>query len=161
MIQNFSLQKATQSDGPAIHQLVANALGEKGLYARRPKYVDADIDDLEANYFGCHGYFWVWKTEDGEIIASVAIARVDDTICELRKMYLSRQERGKGIGKMLLETAIEKAKELGYSTMILKTNSKLDTAIDVYRKYGFEHIPITESDKKADCDVAMQLELEA
>lgn len=158
---DFSLRKATRKDGPAIHRLIASVLGEKGPYARRPKYVDADIDDLETNYFGKNGYLWVWETEDGAIIASVGFAWVDGNTCELRKMYVTASERGKGIGKLLLQTAIAKAQDLGYRAMILKTNNRLDTAIDLYAKYGFQHIPTSESDRKADRDVAMRMELEA
>ncbi len=99
------------------------------------------------------------KNDSGAIIASVAIGRINDTTCELRKMYLSVQEQGKGIGKILLQTAISKAKDLGYLAMELKTNSQLNTAIELYKKFGFQPSEISEKDKNADCDVAMRLVL--
>ncbi|MFP5040867.1 GNAT family N-acetyltransferase [Parasediminibacterium sp. JCM 36343] len=151
--------KATKADGLAIHELIASVLGASGLYHLRPTFVDDDINDLEANYFSQKGYFWVLKNDAGGLTASVAIGRIDDTTCELRKMYLLVQEQGKGIGKLLLQTAIAKAKELGYAAMILKTNSQLGTAIGLYKKYGFQPVQISEKDKKADCDVAMRLDL--
>lgn len=155
MDNNIVFKKALQVHGPAIHQLIAEVLGSYDIYHLRPEYVDQDIDALEANYFNNNGYFWVVENDAGTIIASVAIYRIDDHTCELRKMYLQIQEQGKGIGKMLFQTAIAKAKEMGYTKMTLKTNSKLQTAIAMYQKYGFEFDTVSACDKKADCDVSM------
>ncbi|NWJ51708.1 MAG: GNAT family N-acetyltransferase [Bacteroidetes bacterium] len=155
MNNNIVFKRALQDHGPAIHQLIAEVLGGYGIYHVRPEYVDQDIDDLDTNFFNNNGYFWVVENGVGTLIASVAIYRIDDHTCELRKMYLKVNEQGKGIGRMLFQTAIAKANELGYTKMGLKTNSKLQTAIAMYKKYGFEFDAISECDKKADCDVSM------
>ncbi len=155
MANNVIFKKALQTHGIMIHQLIADVLDSYHLFHFRPAYVDRDVDDLETNYFNNNGYFWVVENEFGSIIATVAIYRIDDHTCELRKMYLQMQEQGKGIGKLLLQTAITKAIELGYTKMVLKTNSKLQTAIGMYRKNGFEFVAASECDKKADCDVSM------
>ena len=155
MDNNIVFKKALQVHALTIHQLIAEILGSYGIYHCRPEYVDQDIDDLETNYFNNKGYFWIVENGLGTIIASVAIYKIDDHTCELRKMYLKTQEQGKGIGRMLFQTAIAKAQELGYTKMALKTNSKLQTAIAMYKKYGFEFETVSACDQKADCDVSM------
>jgi putative acetyltransferase len=155
MDNNVIFKKALQTQGSTIHQLIAEVLDSYHLFHFRPAYVDRDVDDLDTNYFNNNGYFWVVENESGTIIATVAIYKIDDHTCELRKMYVQIQEQGKGIGKLLLQTAITKAVELGYTKMTLKTNSKLQTAIGIYRKNGFEFIATSACDQKADCDVSM------
>ncbi len=156
---NITIFKAEQSHASAIHQLIAEVLGCYDLYHRRPTYVDNDINDLSTHYFNNKGYFWIAENEAKNIFATVAIYKIDENTCELRKMYLQTQEQGKGIGKLLLNTAIAKAKELGYTKMVLKTNSKLSMAIGMYKKYGFSYCIISDEDKLTDCDVAMELDL--
>lgn len=155
MDHNIIFKKASPIHAPTIHQLIKEVLDSYHLYQFRPAYVDQDVDDLETNYFNNNGYFWIVENGLGTIIASVAIYKIDDHTCELRKMYLKMQEQGKGIGRMLFQTAIAKAQELGYTKMVLKTNSKLETAIAMYKKYGFEFETISACDQKADCDVSM------
>ncbi|HEY3391045.1 MAG TPA: GNAT family N-acetyltransferase [Prolixibacteraceae bacterium] len=156
---NLVIFKAEQFHALAIHRLIEEVLGSYDLYNRRPTYVDNDIDDLFTHYFNNKGYFWVAKIGNQNILATVAIYKIDDNTCELRKMYLRTQEHGKGIGKLLLNKAIAKAKEIGYTKMVLKTNSKLNTAIGMYQKYGFSYCVISDEDKLTDCDVAMELDL--
>lgn len=159
MTSRVTIRRAEQLHAPAVHQLIAEVLGSYDLYHRRPAYVDNDIDDILSNYFNNGGYFWVVENGDGNIIATFAIFKMDDRTCELRKMYLRMHEQGKGIGKLLLQTAIAKAKDLAYTKMVLKTNSKLNKAVMMYEKYGFRHCAISEKDQLTDCDVAMELDL--
>ena len=155
----LTILKAEQTQAPEISALIGEVLGSYDLYHLRPSYVDEDVNDLLSNYFNNNGYFWSAHDEVGTIVATVAVYRIDDQTCELKKMYLRLQDQGKGIGKQLLNIAIDKARELGYAKMVLKTNSKLKTAIGLYQKYGFERYTISDEDKKTDCDVAMELYL--
>ncbi|HET9234074.1 MAG TPA: GNAT family N-acetyltransferase, partial [Candidatus Eisenbacteria bacterium] len=63
---------------------------------------------------------------------------VDERTCELRKMYLPAAARGQGLGKRLLEHALEEAKRLGFSRIELETATVLEDAIRLYRRYGFQ-----------------------
>jgi putative acetyltransferase len=60
---------------------------------------------------------------------------------ELVKYYVLPSERGKGIGKLLMELCIEKARHFGYSRLYLETVPELEDSIRIYEKAGFEHIP--------------------
>ncbi len=72
-------------------------------------------------------------------------------------MYLHPQHQGNGLGKVMMETALEKARELGYSEMILETNSRLKKANELYTGFGFQFY--TPKDLSHRCDLALRLEL--
>lgn len=152
------LRPATNKDTAAVQTLVFGVLEEHGLRAD-PEHTDADLCDIEANYSSVGGRFDVLMDPEGGIIGTVALFRVSSTTCELRKMYLVRAERGKGLGRLLLEHAIQRAVELGFNRIVLETASALGEAISLYEKRGFcRYYP---SHMAARCDAAYYLDLSA
>lgn len=79
----------------------------------------------------------------GESIAGTAsLLKKSETVFELGKMVVAQSLQGMGIGKVLLEHCLDFAKEKGIRTLILYSNTLLEPAIHLYRKYGFEEIPL-------------------
>lgn len=155
MINNFTLRPATNVDCPEVQALIFAVLREYGL-APDPDQTDRDLADLQGHYFDHGGYFGVVE-EAGVIIATVGLSKVDATTCELRKMYALPLARGKGLGRYLLDFAIDKAKSWGCERMTLETASVLVEAIGLYRRYGFrEYYPPHITCR---CDMAMELDL--
>ncbi len=62
-------------------------------------------------------------------------------VCELKRLFVREQARGTGLGRRLLEVAIEAAAAAGYRTMVLDTLMSLTDAIGLYRRAGFEETP--------------------
>jgi putative acetyltransferase len=60
--------------------------------------------------------------------------------CELVKMYLSPQARGKGLGRKLIEECLAYAKEIGFKRVYLETMPELGQALKAYEKLGFEYL---------------------
>jgi len=148
----FNLRKAIKGEESGILNLVNSVLSVYGLKTD-PNNTDRDISDLDRDYFSKNGWFAILE-DDNEIIGTYGIYRIDNKICELRKMYLLPNYHGQGLGKLLLSEALKKAKELGYSEMILETNKLLDKAISLYSKNGFvEYKPAHLCDR---CDFAMR-----
>jgi DNA-binding MarR family transcriptional regulator/N-acetylglutamate synthase-like GNAT family acetyltransferase len=77
---------------------------------------------------------------DGEAIGACALIKMDKHKFEMAKMAVSPKAKGKGIGTLLGQACIDKAKELGADTLFLESNTKLKPAISLYRKLGFEKI---------------------
>lgn len=152
----MKLRTAQNVDAPAIKELVFGVLASYGLKPD-PASTDKDLDDIEKNYLENVGYFAVLEHE-GTIVGSYGLFRVNESECELRKMYLSPGFRRKGLGKLLLEHALEKAKELKYDVVNLETASVLKEAIALYRKYGF--VPYKAEHLSARCDQAYRKEIE-
>lgn len=68
------------------------------------------------------------------------IRKIDGDTCELKRMYLSKGVRGKGLGEKLLKKAIVMARELNYQNMRLDTLPSMNSAIYLYQKLGFREI---------------------
>jgi putative acetyltransferase len=150
------LRLANNRDCDNTASLVDSILREYDLKLD-PACTDADIKDIESSYFGRGGTFIVLEAEDGSIIGAYGLYPVEEQTCELRKMYLQKAHRGKGLGKLLLEDALSKARQLGFERMVLETAAVLKEAIALYKSYGF--IQYNPQHMSSRCDQAYLLEL--
>jgi N-acetylglutamate synthase-like GNAT family acetyltransferase len=74
-------------------------------------------------------------------VGCVALIPIGDGIYELSKMAVSPTMRGQGIGRKLIEYAIEQSRELGAKGLFLGSNSVLKNAVHLYESVGFKHVP--------------------
>jgi putative acetyltransferase len=151
------LRQATNADRESIKSLVYGVLEEYGLKPD-PSCTDADLDDIERSYFARGGTFCVLEDKDGSIVGAYGLYPTKNRTCELRKMYLHRMHRGRGLGRLLLEDALASARRLGFTTVTLETASVLKEAIALYQRYGF--VPCPSDHLSARCDQAYILALQ-
>lgn len=146
-------RKATNADASSINEVVFSVLKEYGL---KPDPVETDLDltDLERFYFSTGGHFEVCEL-DGCVVGTWGLYPLTNKSCELRKMYLDPACRGKGLGKLMLDRALKKARELGFHRVELETASILKEAIGLYQKRGFK--PIARRHLASRCDQAFEL----
>jgi GNAT superfamily N-acetyltransferase len=96
---------------------------------------------------------------NGEPVGTCALKRVNEDLVEMCKMTVARNMRGKKIGWMLGEAIIEKANQIGASTIELYSNRKgSEVAIEMYHKLGFVEIPLTGAAYQR-ADIKMQMML--
>lgn len=79
---------------------------------------------------------------NGEIVGTASLLKKSETVYELGKMAVSDKAQGVGIGTILLEHCVNVAKQKQIRTLILYSNTILQPAIHLYRKYGFEEIEL-------------------
>ncbi len=150
------LRRASNKDCEEVTRLVYGVLKEYGLEPD-PQATDADLKDIERSYFERGGTFFVLEDRDGSIIGAYGLYPIENQACELRKMYLHKSHRSKGLGRFLLDSALAQAREMGFKRMTLETASVLKEAIALYERYGFvEYEPDHMSTR---CDHAYFLEL--
>ena len=151
------LRLADNRDCDDILRLVFDVLKEYDLKPD-PASTDADLKNIESSYFERGGTFLVLEKKDGSIVGAYGLYPMEKHTCELRKMYLHKAYRGQGLGKVLLEDALSRARQFGFRRIVLETASVLKEAIALYISYGFEEYqPDHLSDR---CDQAYLLELE-
>jgi GNAT superfamily N-acetyltransferase len=114
------------------------------------------LDNPEEIVLGSGGLLWLAKAGE-EIVGTVGIMNEGHGIFELIKMCVAENWRGRGISKLLLETCLQKVKELGGEKLILFSNHQLQTALKLYTKYGFKNVEVTDS-PFVTADVKMELE---
>ena len=149
-------RKATNADADSIRDLVFSVLREYRLEPD-PDGTDADLLDIERNYHTRGGVFDVLEDTTGRIVGTVALLPIDASTCELRKMYLAPETRGRGAGTRLLEHALRRASELGFRRVVLETASTLKEAIALYTRYGFRPYQPPHLSKR--CNSAYLLDL--
>ncbi len=93
-----------------------------------------------------------------EIVGTCALQKVDDKTYELAKMAVNKKQQGLGIGRMLMEKSIQKAKELQLEKLVLYSNSKLERALGLYHKYDFRAVSLDNHPTKR-ADIKMELNL--
>ena len=70
----------------------------------------------------------------------VALHKLEESICEMKKLYIKPELRGRGFGKFLVNAVIDEAKQIGYAKMRLDTVPQMKEAINLYREIGFKEI---------------------
>jgi len=101
---------------------------------------DNEILEIEKQYSRPNGQLIIAYEKNENPIGCFGVRKLTDSICELKRMYLKREVRGKGIGKKLLERALAIGKELNYKKMRLDTLPSMKSAIELYKKVGFYEI---------------------
>jgi putative acetyltransferase len=102
---------------------------------------DQELAGLPGDYAPPEGRLLLAKYE-GQVAGCVALHRLEDGICEMKRLYLRPQFRGKGIGRALTDRIISEARQIGYQRMRLDTvEPVMKDAVEMYRKLGFKEIP--------------------
>ena len=98
---------------------------------------------------------------DGEAVGCCALINTNDETFEVGKMAVTEVHQGKGLGTILLQSCIDRARLLGKKRLFLETNSKLEVAVGLYRKLGFVELPAQAwpPSKYARVDLVMELRL--
>lgn len=87
------------------------------------------------------GFIFYAKLND-EIIGTASLLKKSETVFELGKMAVSEKAQGYKIGTLLLEHCVKFATQKEIKTLILYSNTQLESAIHLYRKYGFYEIEL-------------------
>jgi len=155
--ENYTIRPATNADSQVIQQIVSTVLAEYSL-PFKPESKDSDLADIRRCYFDNGGFFGVLvDSADGNIVGSFGLYRSSAESAELRKMYLVQEVRGRGCGRLMLEYAIQAAREMGCRKVCLETLDVLKEAVFLYRKFGFIEVPVKEVNDRV--DRAFELEL--
>lgn len=101
---------------------------------------DSELVSLEKMYGPPHGGI-LCAVDNGLYIGTAGVRRISPEIGELKRMYVKPAYQGKGVGKMLLEEAINLAKKCGYQKLWLDTLNTMEAAMLLYKNAGFNEIP--------------------
>ena len=133
METQVNIRQFDPEDAASVEFVVLSVLQEWGFLPSAK-----DQQELEAmqsqNPFDA---FFVAEDPNLGVVGCAGIARLDDSTCELRKIYLLQRFRGKAIGKSLFDTCVTDAIQRGYSRMRLEVNSAMALSSHFYLRNGF------------------------
>lgn len=92
-------------------------------------------------------------------VGSAGFKKYDNECAEVKRVFIKREYRGKGISKKLMELLEERAKNKGYKYLILESGEPLAAAMSLYRKIGYKVIPNYAQYKDMPDSVCMKKEL--
>lgn len=98
---------------------------------------DKELAELPGDYAPLDGRLLLAEFE-GQVAGCVALHKLEDGICEMKRLYLRPQFRGKGLGRAIADYIIAQAREIGYQRMRLDTvEPVMKDAVAMYRRIGF------------------------
>ena len=101
---------------------------------------DQELASLPGDYAPPDGRLLL-ATSNGYPAACVALHKLAPEICEMKRLYVRPQFRGKGFGRELAERVVAEARQIGYKKIRLDTvEPVMTTAVAMYRKLGFREI---------------------
>lgn len=100
------------------------------------QHYDEEVNHLEMKYGTPYGRLYLAYC-NGHAAGCIGLRKMDEQNCEMKRLYVRPQFRGNKIGEQLVRKIIMDAKEIGYTGMLLDTLPFLESAILMYKKFGF------------------------
>ncbi|MFT4603201.1 MAG: putative acetyltransferase [Arenicella sp.] len=151
-----------ESDNAGLSKVIKETLEALDLALDGTVYTDKATDFM-FNAYQELGSIYLIAEQDGQILGGSGIAPIPNQVknyCELQRMFLNEEARGKGIGQALMLMCLEFAKKYGYELVYLETFASMDAARKLYERSGFEYIPESLGDTgHFSCDSFMTLTL--
>lgn len=100
---------------------------------------DEELRTLPGQYSLPRGRLYLAYTGE-KAVGCIGLRPLYGDTCEMKRLYVRDVARGLGLGRLLAETVIAEAREIGYTAMRLDTIPSMGTAIELYRSLGFKEI---------------------
>jgi ribosomal protein S18 acetylase RimI-like enzyme len=132
-MEKLEIREFRRSDYEDVLELHKVAMLEVGAYKGDGPW-NQDLKNIEEAYK--NGIFLV-GTIDNKIVSMGAVRKINESVCEIKRMRTYPEFQGRGFGKLILNKLIAFAKDNKFKRIILDTSEKQQRAIKLYEKHGF------------------------
>lgn len=116
-------------DAEGVKALISSIMN-KEYRSEEKAYQYGDLDDISSAYGGLREKFLVAE-EDSRMIGTAGIKEDSNSIALLRRLFVHPSHRGRGIGSMLVDTALDFCKMNGYKQVVFRATSNMKQAINL------------------------------
>lgn len=137
------IRQIKKTDNATLAKIIREVLTEFNANRAGTVFYDSSTDALFELFQMKGAHYFVVEDANGKLLGGAGVfpsANLPSDTCELVKMYLLPEGRGKGYGKQLIEKCIIIAQEEGFKRMYLETMPELKQSIAVYEKSGFHFL---------------------
>jgi len=142
METSFTIRSITPDDNVEIARIIRACLKEFGADKPGTVYYEDSTDHLYEVFREKDSSYFIAE-ENGIMLGGGGIfpsPGLPNGTCEMVKMYLLPESRGKGIGIALINKCFDTAKQNGFNTVYIESMLVLDRAIKLYESYGFKRL---------------------
>jgi putative acetyltransferase len=97
--------------------------------------------------------------EGDTVLGTCAVLRHSPSECEIAKMAVAPSARGRGLGDLLMEAAVDFARQIGARRVAIVSNTVLAPALRLYRKHGFVEVPLESDGRYQRANIRLEREL--
>lgn len=154
----MEIRKIRIGDNEQVAHLIRGILEDMGVPKVGTAYADTALDNMYETYQKPKSVFYVIDFQ-GRIIGCGGVAPLENyegDVCELQKMYVSSDFRGRGLARKIIKACLDAAETLGFEGCYLETLPDMKAAQQLYQKSGFEYLeePLGETGHTS-CTVRM------
>lgn len=159
---NYKIRKIEPRDNASLAQIIKTSLEDLGYAIPGTVYTDEATNHLYDGFQGDKSIYFVVEN-NGIILGGSGIGPIpnqSENFCELQRMFLSKESRGLGIGRELMEKCVNFAKEQNYDLIYIETFEHMPGARKLYERTGFKYVDYSLGNTgHYSCDVKMVLPL--
>lgn len=139
---NIEMRPINRNDNPEIARIIRAVLAEFKANKPGTVYYDPTTDHLYELFAKPQSEYWILEL-DGKVVGGSGVYPTEGLpggCCELVKLYLLPEGRGKGYGKLLIEQCFVSARRFGFKQVYLETMPELKNAVGLYGQCGFKYL---------------------
>lgn len=141
-MEEVKIRPICPEDNLRLATLIRRILKDLDVPETGTALADPNLDRLYEFYQASRAAYYIVCREN-DLLGGGGIAPLaggSPEVCELQKMYIDENLRGKGIGGILLEKCLRQARDFGYATCYLETMPYMKAAQALYLKFGFGYL---------------------
>ena len=133
----LKIEKGHNSDSlPSVRELFREYIAALGFHLSFQD-VENEMAELPGRYAPPEGRILIAEIDD-QVAGCVAMKKLREGVCEMKRFYVRPAFRGHGIGRTLVEAIIAEARTAGYRRMCLDTVPSMQAAMALYESLGFK-----------------------
>jgi ribosomal protein S18 acetylase RimI-like enzyme len=138
-LENVTIRPARPADIPGVRLMLEEYVRWIGLDLAFQE-IEEELAGLPGEYAPPRGALFVAE-EDGRLLGMIGVRSFEGAICEMKRLYVRPEARGRGLAKQLIAAALDQARRLRYSEIRLDTLPMMGDAQSLYVALGFADIP--------------------